>query len=81
MKTKANHPLLDALIEENDGIRNDADLRRVLGIEPATISKIRHGKLAVSDTIRVAIMRKFKWSLRRLDDLAPPGSPTCGAPE
>lgn len=80
MKIKAAHPLLDTLIAENKDIRNDADLRRALGIEPATLSKIRHGKAAISDTTRILIMRRFRWTLRRLDDIAPPGSPTCGAP-
>jgi len=73
MKTTKEHPLLDALI---DGVtvRNDADIARVLGIAAPQVSKTRHGKIEVSDIMRVAIMRNFKWSLKRIDDLAPPAS-------
>ena len=73
MKTTAVHPLLDALITQ-EKLRNDADIARVLGIAPPQVSKTRHGKIEVSDTMRVAIMRRFKWSLRRIDELAPPAS-------
>lgn len=71
MKNTATHPLLDALID-GEKLRNDADIARVLGIAAPQISKTRHGKMEVSDTMRVAIMRRFKWSLKRIDDLAPP---------
>lgn len=80
MKTKVSHPLFDTLIAENQTVRNDADLCRELGVQAPTFSKMRHGKLEISDTLRVAVMRRFRWSLRRLDDLAPPGSATSGAP-
>lgn len=74
MKTTASHPLLDTLIAEEPGIRNDADLAKKLGIASPQISKTRHGKLEVTDTMRVAIQRKFRWSLRRIDELAPPAA-------
>ena len=71
MKSTAKHSLLDALID-GETVRNDADLARVLGIAAPQISKTRHGHVEVSDTMRVAIMRRFKWSLKRIDELAPP---------
>lgn len=80
MYTKNTHPLFDALIEEKKLV-NDAGLARALGLAPPVISKIRNGKMEIGDTMRVNIMRRFKMSLLRLDDLAPPGSATAGAPE
>lgn len=71
MKTTAVHPLLDALISQQ-GLRNDADIARELNIAAPQVSKTRHGKIEVSDTMRIAIMRRFKWPLKRIDDLAPP---------
>ena len=71
MKTTAVHPLLDALID-HEKLRNDADIARVLNIAAPQVSKTRHGRIEVSDTMRVAIMRRFKWSLKRIDELAPP---------
>ncbi len=71
MKTTAVHPLLDALIS-TEKLRNDADIARELKLAAPQISKTRHGKIEVSDTMRVAIMRRFKWSLKRIDELAPP---------
>jgi hypothetical protein len=73
MKNTANHPLLDALID-GETIRSDADIARALGIAAPQISKTRHGHVEVSDIMRVAIMRKFKWSLKRIDELAPPAA-------
>lgn len=72
MKTKASHPLFDTLIAENPNVRNDADLCRVLDVQPPNLSKMRNGKLPVSDSLRVAVMRKFRWSLKRLDQVVPP---------
>lgn len=72
MKTKMDHPLFDALIAENPRVRNDADLCRVLEVQPPNLSKMRNRKMPVSDSLRVAVMRKFRWSIKRLDELAPP---------
>lgn len=73
MKTTALHPLLDELIATED-VRNDADIGRALHIPPPKLSRIRHGKFEVTDAMRVAIMRRFKWSLKRIDELAPPAA-------
>ena len=73
MKSKNSHPLLDALIA-SEKLRNDADVARELDIAAPQVSKTRNGIIEVSDIMRVAIMRRFKWSLKRLDELAPPAS-------
>jgi hypothetical protein len=72
------HPLFDALLADlrrrrGDKVRNnDAALCKVLDVQPPTLSKMRKGHLAVSDTVRVQVIRKFGWSIKRLDELAPP---------
>lgn len=65
------HPLFDLLIRENS-LKNDASLSRELEISAADISKIRHGKFGISDTVRVKVMRRFHWTLNRLDTVVPP---------
>ena len=70
---KGNVPsntLFDFLIA-NKGMKNDHAISRKAGICPSTISKVRAGR-AVSDEIRVSIMRSFNLSLAKLDELAPP---------
>jgi hypothetical protein len=72
------HPLFDALLADmrrrrGDKVRNnDAALCRELDVLPPTLSKMRKGKLPVSDFVRVQVMRKFGWPIKRLDELAPP---------
>lgn len=72
------HPLFDALLidmrrQKGESVRiNDAALCRELHVLPPTLSKMRKGRLPVSDTLRVQVMRKFGWSIKRLDELAPP---------
>lgn len=73
MKTKVTHPLFDALIAEGF-VKNDAALAVISGIGSPDISKMRNGKREVTDQLRVVVMRKFKWSLKRLDQLAPPAA-------
>jgi hypothetical protein len=74
------HPLFDALLadmrrQKGDAVRiNDAALCRELDVLPPTLSKMRKGKLPVSDTVRVRVMRKFGWSIKRLDALVPPAA-------
>lgn len=71
MNLKKPHPLFDALIKENE-LKNDAALCRELEVQAPTLSKIRSGTLPMNDTLRVAVMRKFKWSLNRMDEVVPP---------
>lgn len=78
--TNTPHPLFDALLadlrrKKGEAVRiNDAALCRVLDVLPPTLSKMRKGRLPVSDTVRVKVMREFGWSIKRLDELAPPAA-------
>lgn len=67
------HPLLDTLLQENN-LKNDAALCRALRIQPANLSKIRHGVIPVSDYLRVKVMRHFHWTINRLDTVVPPAA-------
>lgn len=73
MKNRNSHPLLDALIADKK-LKNDAALANLLKVQPPQLSKLRHGKAEVSDSMRVTIMRKFRWTLARVDALAPPAA-------
>jgi hypothetical protein len=68
MEAAKKHALFDAVIKEK-GFKNDRAMCDALGVQPSHISRMRHGKLAVTDLVRVAIMRKTKWSLKRVDEL------------
>jgi len=68
---KKPHPLLDAIMAENN-IKRDSGLSELIGVQRANISKIRNGVIEVSDSVRIAVMRSCKWSLKRVDELAPP---------
>lgn len=65
------HVLFDFLIAEK-GMKNDQATSRKSGIIPSSISKIRNGHVAVSNDMRIALMRAFNLSLAKLDELAPP---------
>lgn len=67
---KRPHPLLDALLAEKK-LPHDRALAERLSVDAASLSKVRAGR-PVSDHIRVAVLRKFNWSIRRVDELAPP---------
>lgn len=68
--TKKPHALIDALMKDQK-MTSDRALCIALKFDPAVICNIR--KLGrVSDEFRVAVMRRFRWSLKRLDALAPP---------
>jgi hypothetical protein len=61
--------LLDTLIEKMN-LKNDAELCRVLEVQPPIISKIRHRKLAVGATILLRMHEKSEISIRELKDLS-----------
>lgn len=67
---KHPHALLDALIQDNK-LRSDAHLADELGYSKGRICEVRHGH-PVSAEIRCAIQRRFGWTLKRIDTLAPP---------
>jgi len=61
--------LLDTLIEKLS-LKNDAELCRVLEVQPPIVSKIRHRKLAVGATILLRMHEKSDMSIRDLKELA-----------
>ncbi len=61
--------LLDTLIERLQ-LKNDAELCRVLEVQPPIISKIRHRKLAVGATILLRMHEKSDMSIRELKELS-----------
>ncbi|MFT5645028.1 MAG: plasmid maintenance system antidote protein VapI [Janthinobacterium sp.] len=61
--------LLDTLIEAMN-LKNDAELCRVLEVQPPIVSKIRHQKLAVGATILLRMHEKSDISIRQLKELS-----------
>jgi hypothetical protein len=60
--------LLDTLIERLH-LKNDAELCRVLEVQPPIISKIRHRKLNVGATILLRMHEKSNIPIRELKEL------------
>ena len=60
--------LLDTLIQKLN-LKNDAELCRVLEVQPPIISKIRHRKLAVGATILLRMHEKSNIPIRELKEL------------
>jgi len=60
--------LLDTLIERLQ-LKNDAELCRVLEVQPPIISKIRHRKLNVGATILLRMHEKSNIPIRELKEL------------
>lgn len=67
---KQPHKLLDELIQENR-LRSDSHLADELGYTKGRICEVRKGR-PVSAELRCTIQRKYGWSLKRIDMLAPP---------
>lgn len=63
------HRLLDTLIEKMR-LKNDAELCRVLEVQPPIVSKIRHRKLQVGATILLRMHEKSEISIRELKALS-----------
>jgi hypothetical protein len=62
------NPLLDTLIQRMQ-LKNDAELCRVLEVQPPIISKIRHRKLNVGATILLRMHEKSNIPIRELKEL------------
>ena len=60
--------LLDTLINKLQ-LKNDAELCRVLEVQPPIISKIRHRKLAVGATILLRMHEKSELPIKELKAL------------
>ncbi len=61
--------LLDTLIDKMN-LKNDAELCRMLEVQPPIISKIRHRKLTVGATILLRMHEKSEISIRELKALS-----------
>ncbi len=59
--------LLDAMIAELK-LKNDAALSRALDQAPPVISKIRHGRLPVGDTIIISLHELSDWPVKRIKE-------------
>ena len=64
---KKPHALLDALLSENR-LRNDSHLADEIGYTKGRICEYRNGTQMSAEFI-LTIMRKFGWSLKKIDAL------------
>jgi transcriptional regulator with XRE-family HTH domain len=60
--------LFDAMLHSL-GARSDAELARLLHISPTAISKIRHGRMAVSSTLLINMHEVSRLEIRDLKAL------------
>lgn len=64
----AANRLIDTLVTDH-ALKNDAALCRVLHLAPPVISKIRHGRLPVSDATILRIHEKLDVPVKRIREL------------
>lgn len=55
--------LLDAILNEK-GFRTDSELAQALDIEPANLSRLRHGRRPVSDGMVICVHELTGWEIR-----------------
>ena len=55
--------LFDAILHEK-GIRTDGELAEEIGIEPTSLSRLRHGHRPVSDGVILRVHEMTGWSIR-----------------
>lgn len=71
--------LFDALIKELC-LKNDAALSRALEVAPPIVSKVRHGKLSVGDSLLIRIHEVTGWAIRDLKQhLEMPSVASCAS--
>ncbi len=63
--------LLDSLLRRT-GLKNDARLAKALGVSPPVISKIRSGKLGVSDGFILRVHETFDVPVREIRAILAP---------
>jgi plasmid maintenance system antidote protein VapI len=54
--------LFDAILHEK-GIRTDGELAEEIGIEPTSLSRLRHGHRPVSDGVILRVHEMTGWSI------------------
>ena len=59
--------LIDAVLGEK-GFRTDAALAEEIGIEPTTLSRLRHGHRPVSDGVILRVHEITGWEIRDIKD-------------
>lgn len=64
----AANRLIDTIVDEH-ALKNDAALCRKLQLAPPVISKIRHGRLPVSDATILRIHEKLDVPVKRIREL------------
>lgn len=57
--------LFDKLIKEHD-LKNDRELAQSLGLWPANISKMRHGRVSFGDTILLNVHEVFGTPIKEI---------------
>lgn len=72
MKIIPPHALLDALLKVQN-IKNDAQLARELKMGAPILSKMRRHGTCTND-FRIAVLRRYNWTLAGIDKLAPPAA-------
>lgn len=60
--------LFDKIIADQN-LKNDAALARYLQVNPPVISKIRHGKLQVGDSLKINIHKRTGLSITKIEGL------------
>ena len=50
-------------------LKNDAALARKLEVAPPVISKIRHSRLAIGDSLKIRILEKMEISIHEINYL------------
>lgn len=64
----ASGDLFNHIIDKNQ-LKNDAALARYLEVNPPVISKIRHGKLPVGDSLKINIHKRTGMSIAAIETL------------
>jgi hypothetical protein len=66
----ASGELFDFLIKNFvEGKQNDAALARYLELNAPVVSKVRHGKLPVGDSLKINIHKKTGLSIAKIEEL------------
>lgn len=63
--SKHDHELLDEA-RAYLGLKNDAALSRALEVAPPVISKIRHGRLPLGDSMLIRLHEATGWDIRTM---------------
>lgn len=76
VQLQRNNALLNRLSQQLQ-VKNDAALSRALDVAPPVVSKVRHGRLDIGDTLLIRIHELTGWTVREIktalgkDSLAP----------